>query len=382
MAAVISLGVLCGLCSTLFLGTLEFVASLKLQQSYYFLLLPLYGLLSVFLYKKWGGEGYRGNNLLIESYRENKDLLPKTLIPLIYFTTVLSHLGGASVGREGTAVQMGGGLSGRIYKAFRLDPKHLRTILLAGIAGGFGSVFGVPLAGAIFAFEFVNFKAFNLLNFGLSFLSAIIAHLVVLSLGLSHYKSQSPYIWSFGFKEIFWVIIAGVIFGVAARFFVVATKAFRYLLVRFLINPHVIIIFAGTLLAGLFYGSEAMRTYEGLSLSLLQKADAESVSRVDWILKSLLTSFSLAAGFRGGEVTPLLVIGQTLGNYLSQLIPLSLSVLTKLGFVAVFAGAAGAPLACAVMGAEIFGLDFLPYGLIACFISYKIAGKHRIYNNF
>lgn len=376
------IGLSSGILSALFLALLSSLQNLTSQSVIRFYFLPLLGVAMVYIYRRWGRQAEGGSNLLIESYRENKNILPTNMTPLVLISTIMSHAGGGSVGREGTAIQMGGAVSATFAKIFKIDIKFYRCLLLCGIASGFGSVFGVPLAGTIFAFEFVNFKAFNIYNFCACLFASVLGHLVVLSLGITHYKSQTPFVWDLSMKEVGWVIVAGIVFGLAARLFVRSTELFKKALHGGIKNPYLLVFLGTSLLSTMFILTTDLQKYASLSLPLLREADANPVSKFDWLLKSVFTSWSLAVGLKGGEVTPLLVIGQTLGNYLSQLIPLSLSTLTKLGFVGVFAGASAAPLACAVMAAEIFGLSIFPYALLVCLVSQRVAGKYRIYNNF
>lgn len=376
------IAIITGFLSALFLGLLSLIQYLTTGSILGFLALPFLGLIMVYIYTRWGREAEGGNNLLIESYRENKNVIPTSMAPLVLISTLMTHLGGGSIGREGTAVQMGGGMASLIFRIFKVDPKFYRTLLLCGVASGFGSIFGVPLAGAVFAFEFVNFKAFNLFNFCACLFAAIVGHIVVLGLGIEHYKSLTNFEWSFSFQEVFFVLISGIVFGLAAKFFVLSTETFKYVFHRFVKNRYLLVFIGAAILAGVFVSFEVLQKYSSLSLPLLNEADSEVVSKYDWLLKSLFTSWTLALGFKGGEVTPLLVIGQTLGNAFSQVFTVSLSTFTKLGFVGVFAGASAAPLACAVMAAEIFGLQIFPYALIVCYLSHRISGKHRIYNNF
>lgn len=382
LSSISLIAIITGFLSALFLGSLSLIQHLTTGSILGFVSLPFLGLIMVYVYTRWGRQAEGGNNLLIESYRENKNIIPTSITPLVLISTLMTHLGGGSIGREGTAVQMGGGMASLISRIFKIDPKFYRTLLLCGIASGFGSIFGVPLAGAVFAFEFVNFKAFNIFNFCACLFAAILGHIVVLGLGVEHYKSLTIFEWSFSFQEIFFVLFSGVVFGLAAKFFVLSTEIFKSGLHRFIKNRYLLVFIGASVLAGIFISFEDLQKYASLSLPLLNEADSETVTKYDWALKSLFTSWTLALGFKGGEVTPLLVIGQTLGNAFSQIFSVSLSTFTKLGFVGVFAGASAAPIACAVMAAEIFGLQIFPYALVVCYLSHRIAGKHRIYNNF
>ncbi|MEN9378283.1 MAG: hypothetical protein RL710_3440, partial [Pseudomonadota bacterium] len=146
-------GLLSGSASALFLLALDAATGYRESHRWIVWLLPVAGFLVGWVYLKIGQGVEAGNNLLIDEIHDPQKVVPLRMAPLILLSTVISHLFGASVGREGTAVQMGGALADQLTGLFRLRKEDRRILLMAGIAAGFASVFGTPLAGAVFALE-------------------------------------------------------------------------------------------------------------------------------------------------------------------------------------------------------------------------------------
>lgn len=167
------IGFFSGSASAFFLVSLEFVTQFRIHHDWIIWFLPVGGLLIGFSYYYWGESVVKGNNLLLEEYDNPKEVIPFKMAPLVLLGTLLTHLFGGSAGREGTAVQMGGAIADQFTKFFNLDNSERKILIILGISAGFASVFGTPLAGAVFALEVLYFSKINFKSFFFIFFSSI-----------------------------------------------------------------------------------------------------------------------------------------------------------------------------------------------------------------
>ncbi|WP_082110786.1 chloride channel protein [Paenibacillus algorifonticola] len=373
-----STGVLTGAASALLLALLDTATNQRLAHPWLLWLLPLGGALVSCLYIKLGGDAGKGNNLVLEQLHAEDGGVPLRMAPLVLFGTMITHLFGGSAGREGTAVQMGGSMASYIGRLCRLGGLERKMLLICGISGGFGSVFGTPLAGAIFSLELL---AIGLVPYWLllpALAAGFTGHAVALGLGTHHSHYAIGSLPGFNIKLLLAIVLAAVLFGLTARLFVMLTHKLKALFSHYIPNPAIKSFIGGLLIILLVYVI-GTRDYVGLGLPLMEQAFQEALSPFAFLLKILFTAVTLGAGFQGGEVTPLFVIGSALGSALGGLLSVSVPLLAGIGFVAVFGSSANTPLAAAVMGMELFGIEAFPYLLLGCIISYLFSGHTGIY---
>ncbi len=374
------IGILAGSASALFLVSLRKVGIVFQEYSWLLFLLPLAGLLIGLLYEYAGKEVAKGNNLVIDEFNIPKKVIPFRMAPMILLGTLISHLFGASVGREGTAVQMGAAIADRFTALFRLKSRDRKVLLIMGISAGFASVFGTPIAGAVFALEVLALGQIRHEAILPSFLSALLAHFTCLAWGVSHSAYSISIVPDFIPLHIIYVILAGIIFGLTAMLFtntqLFFSNAFKKWIPYSPMRP-----FWGGIIIVLFFLIPGALRYSGLGLDVITDSFRAEMLPQDFILKLLFTAFTLAAGFKGGEVTPLFFIGATLGNSLAWFIPLPYALLAGMGFVAVFSGATNTPLACMIMGFELFGMNAGIYIALACVTAYMFSGHTSIYSS-
>jgi H+/Cl- antiporter ClcA len=375
-------GAIAGAAAFVFLESLEWATDTRLDHPNLLLALPAAGFVVGLAYHYLGGRSGGGNALLIDEIHEPRAWLPRRMAPLVLASTIVGHLFGASIGREGTAIQMAGSLTDAAVRVARLGAADRRILLIASIAGGFGAVFGVPVAGTIFALEVQTVGRIRFDALVPAFVAAVTGDALVRGLGYEH--DALPRIGDVAVDATLLAkcAVAGVAFGLTAIVFADLTHALRQVMARLVAWPPLRPLLGGIVLVALV-GATDGRAYLGLSTPLVADALAGGGGIVAgaFALKLLFTSLSLGTGFQGGEVTPLFVMGATLGASLAQLLGLPVPLLASIGFVAVFAGASNTPLACTVMAAELFGSAIVVPAAAACIVSYVISTERSIYES-
>ncbi|RNL83103.1 chloride channel protein [Sinomicrobium pectinilyticum] len=372
-------GILAGSASALLLFSLNWATDFREANTWIIWLLPFGGLLIGLSYHYWGQDVVKGNNQLLEEFHTPRQIIPLKMAPLVLFGTVATHFFGGSAGREGTAVQMGGAIADQFTKIFRLRPRDRKILLVIGISAGFASVFGTPLAGAIFALEVLVIGRMRYEALLPSFITAVIADYTCRRLQVGHTHYHIDIIPEMEFPFLIWAILAGIVFGLAALLFSRSTHFFSDLFGSNIKYPPLRPVIGGVVLAVVVYLMGTTK-YIGLGIPTIVDAFETELPPYDFLLKILFTAFTLGAGFKGGEVTPLFFIGATLGNALSFFIPLPAALLAGMGFVAVFSGATNTPIACTIMGIELFGIEGGAFIAIACVTAYLFSGHSGIYS--
>ncbi|HTB53421.1 MAG TPA: voltage-gated chloride channel family protein [Ferruginibacter sp.] len=388
--------VLVGVLVAFFLWLLDIATKTRQQNIWLIFLLPLAGIFITWLYDRFGKSSAAGNNLVIDEIHKPGGGIPPQMTPLILFTTVITHLFGGSAGREGTAVQMGGSVASLFAKWFKLVDEHKSILLMCGMAAGFAAVFGTPVTGAIFALEVLAIGRIKYDALVPCLIASIIAHITCLSCGIhhTHYTiaftdtgtNIFPHI-SFDIILLLKVIVAAVLFGLASFLFANLTHFIKNKSNELIPNKWLIPIIGAVLIVGISYCIGSYN-YLGLGVtnpnsgpSIVNAFHADGATYFSWFWKLLLTAITLGMGFKGGEVTPLFFIGAALGNTLATISGAPIDLFAGLGFIAVFAGATNTPLACTLMGIELFGGANIIYYAVACFTAYYFSGHSGIYQS-
>lgn len=374
------IAVLAGSASALFLYSLDWAAATHSDNPWLIWLLPFAGFAVGWVYLRYGRSVEAGNNLILDEIHETRRVIPLRMAPMVLGATLVSHLFGASVGREGTAVQMGGALADQFTGVFRLSPEDRRIVLMAGIAAGFASVFGTPLGAAVFGLEMLATGRLRYEAMLPCLVAAVLADKVALWWGVQHDYFSVGLIPELSLWSVLVMVLVGAIFGLVARLFAEATHAVAGFMRR-RVHYAPLRPFLGGLLIAVAASLIAADRYLGLGLPVIRESFEIPLAWADPLGKLLFTVISLGSGFKGGEVTPLFFIGATLGNVLAPLFDMPFAFLAAVGFVAVFAGAANTPLASTLMAMELFGPGMGIFAAIACVVSYLFSGHAGIYSS-
>ena len=373
-----AIGILTGSSSAALLATLEWATAWRESHAWILLLLPLGGLLSGLIYHYLGRSVEAGNNLLLAQIHDPRTIIPLRMAPLVLVGTTIAHLFGASAGREGTAVQMGAALADRATQILRLPGAQRRMVLMAGMSGGFGSVFGTPLAGMLFGLEVLAVGKLRYDGLFVCAIASIVGDRVTLAWGLHHQVYSIPIVPTLSLWGLLTAIGVGAIFGLTAWLFAALTHQISsYFKAQIAYPP--LRPFVGGLIVAIAIALLGTTKYIGLGIPTIVSAFTTQLPPWDFAAKIGFTALSLGAGFKGGEVTPLFYIGATLGNAIAPLTLLPAPLLAGMGFVAVFAGAANTPLTATLMAIELFGVPAGIYAGIACICSYLCSGHTGIY---
>ena len=371
-------GLLGGTASAVLLVSLNWATDTRDAHHWLIALLPVAGLLVGLMYRYLGTSVEAGNNLILDEVHDPKRTIPIRMTPLILIGTVMTHLFGGSAGREGTAIQTGASLADQLGKPFHMDARERRVLLMAGISAGFASVFGTPLAGAIFGLEVLAIGAVSYDAIVPCFIAAFAGDLTTHAWGVHHTLYQVRELPTMGAAGLTWAAVAGAAFGLVGMSFAKLTHAIGHLFKKHVawspLRP-----FLGGILVALAVFAMGTTRYIGLGVPTILAAFGPRHDPQDWLFKLLFTAVTLGAGFKGGEVTPLFFIGATLGNAIAYILPLPPSLLAGMGFVAVFAGAANTPIASSLMAIELFGAEAGAYAAVACVFSYLFSGHAGIY---
>ncbi|WP_448701453.1 voltage-gated chloride channel family protein [Mucilaginibacter sp. AW1-3] len=380
----------------LFLWLLSWAIHYRFQHAWLLYFLPLAGIAIHFAYQLYGKSAERGNNLIIDEIHRPGAGVPKRMAPLILVTTVITHLFGGSAGREGTAVQIGGSVARLFSDLFKLDPQDMRVMLTAGIAAGFGAVFGTPLTGAIFAIEVLTLNRLHYSALIPCLIAGFVGDLTVSAWHIKHTPYHIDYVAAGHYFEaanisttlllFLKVAFAAIMFGLVSLAFAEATHTIKKLFLKWMRLTWLIPVCGGLIIIGLTcalgkpdYLSLGVEPEHPGAVTIVSAFSQGGAHLLSWLWKLIYTAITLGTGFKGGEVTPLFYIGATLGNTLAGFLSAPLSLFAALGFIAVFAGATKTPVACTLMGMELFGPEHVVFFAIACFIAYLSSGHSGIY---
>ena len=373
----ILVGAVSGAVGTLFYFSVRYATELRIAHGWLIWLLPLGGLLIVFLYHRGKITQPKGTDLVIEAVR-SPEPVPIVMAPLIFVATVITHLFGGSAGREGAALQLGGSLGYRIGRMFRLDEKDLHVVTMCGMAACFSALFGTPLTSTLLVMEVITV--------GVMYYSAlvpcIIASIVAAGIAQSFHAVPTQFAVTgapeIGVLPLLQVSLLGILCALVSILYCFVMHGTGTLYKKWIPNQYLRAAVGGILvvLLSLVFG----RDYLGMGGDVIAAAFQHSARPEAFVLKLLFTAVTLGAGFRGGEIVPAFFVGATFGSFTGSLIGLSPSFGASIGFMSVFCGVTNCPLTAFVLSVEVFGEKGILYYLLAAGISYMLSGYSGLYS--
>lgn len=365
--------------SCLFSYTLGMVTSARNANEWLFYLLPLAGLLIVFLYDKLGQED-RGTNQIFSTIR-SRDEVKFRAAPMVFVATALTHLTGGSAGREGAALQLGGSIGNQLAKWIYLDEEDRHVLVMCGMSAAFAAVFGTPMAAAVFAMEVISVGIMYYSALLPCIVSALIASNLAAVLGIHAEAFHIADIPAFTIETAFRIGIVGIGCGAAGTLFCIVLREVGKFYGKYFKNKYVRVIAASLLVIGI---TKLLGTNEfmGAGTELIVRAVEEGQTEpLAFFWKILLTALTMKAGFKGGEIVPSFCIGATFGCLLGQILGISPTICAASGMAAVFCSVTNCPLTSILIAFELFGYEGVSYFLIAIAISYAISGNYSLYKS-
>jgi H+/Cl- antiporter ClcA len=372
-------GVLCGASSALFLYLLERATAFRNDHEFIVYTLPIAGLLIGWFYERFGRSIEGGNNLIIDTIHDEGPEIPTRMAPMVLIGSVLTHLFGGSAGREGVAVQMGASLADGLSHRLKLMPEVRKQILAAGVAGGYGSIFGAPIAGTIFGMEFITLGSMVYGALLPALVASVTGDMTTRALGIRrtifpvpHHLDLTPVLF------LKWILFAVAMAATSIAFIELThriKKVFEAYAVRLPIR-----MFVGGIIVVLLWKLVGTSDYLGLGVPGIVRAFGDpQLSVYAFAFKLIFIAVTLGCGFLGGEVTPLFFIGASLGNVMARLLGVPLEMGAGIGLAAVIATSSNTPLALSIMAMELLGAPMFPHVVIVCVLAYLLSGHRSIY---
>lgn len=377
--AAAGIGVGLGFTGVLFYKLLHFVTELRLGHTWMLFLLPFAGLIIVWLYNVSGEGTNSGTNVVLSAIQAG-ERLPFRVAPLVFISTIITHMFGGSSGREGAALQIGGAIGNWIGGLFKLDEKDKHVLIMCGMSACFSALFGTPAAAAIFSLEVISVGVMYYAALVPCVLSALIAKGIVKIFDVEVVKFDLGIIPTLDLPGGLKLIVLGAIFAGVSVLFIVILQSSNTLFTKYFKNPYIRIFAAGWIIVGL---SLLLRTndYLGASAELISIGIVTSSAWYVFLLKIIFTSITLGSGFKGGEIVPSLVVGATLGSFLAPLFHMPLPVCVACGMVSVFCGVTNSPVTSFVLSIEMFGTGPMYYCIISIAVSYLLSEYYSLYKS-
>ncbi len=373
-------GLVCGLVGSAFSHGIAYVTNLRMDNPHTLFLLPLAGLLIVFLYKTFYEVNEKGTNLVLSSVRNAEKRVPLRVSSLMFISTILTHLCGGSAGREGAALQIGASLSTALGKLFSLDSKDRSIMIMCGMSGLFSALFGTPLTATIFSVEVITVGIIH----GSALFPCLLSSLT--AFGIAQLLKVHPERYTIlngpdlNMKIVGLVTVLGIACALVSIIFCMVMHESNHFFKKKFKNPYIRILVGSILLVGL---TLILRTqdYNGAGGHIIEHAMEGKAVPYSFIIKIFFTAITLGCGFKGGEIVPSFFVGSTLGCTLAPLLGLSPSFGAALGLVGVFCGCVNCPISSIILGVELFGSEQLLPISIVCMVSFLLSGRHGLYSS-
>lgn len=373
------IGITCGAVGTAFHYSVEYVTQFRSGHNWIIFLLPAAGLLIVFLYRAGGIKHDKGTNLVIGSIRNPEYNVPFRMAPLIFITTVITHLFGGSAGREGAALQIGGSLGASIGKLIKMDDNDKHIMTLCGMSAVFAALFGTPVTAALFSVEVISIGILYYSALVPCILSATISYAITEKFHITPTYFILNQVPEMSLATGIRVIILSVAVAVLSILFCMSMQVIGKTFKKYLKNQYLRILVGGVLLV-LLTLIVRCNDYNGAGMNIIEQAIHGTAKPEAFILKLLFTCITIGCGFRGGEIVPSFFIGATFGCTLGGWIGLDPGFGAAMGLVCLFCGVVNCPLASLVLSIELFGASGILLFAIGCSVSYMLSGYYSLYS--
>ena len=373
------LGCVGGLLGAAFHHALHFVTEIRGHNNWLIFLLPLGGLLSIAVYRLFKMTGNRGTNEIIDAILEDKPVNPM-VAPVIFLASSISHLFGASAGREGAALQLGGSVASGISKLLKLEDKERTVAIMSGMSAVFAGLFGTPLTAALFCMEFESVGVMFSPAMLPCFLAAFVASRVSGALGVHAETFLLDTAMELSFDSSWRILILAVLIGILGILMCHVFHNMEHFAAKKFSDPMIRIAVGGVILTvmTLMVGDHR---YNGAGMSMALGAVAGSAQWYDFMLKMLFTAVTLSAGFKGGEIVPTFCIGATFGCLVGGFLGLDAGICGALGLVGLFCCATNSPITSIILSVEMFGDANLYLFALVCVIAFVISGNWGLYSS-
>ncbi len=372
-------GLALGLVSYAFYECLSLVTELRLTHGKIIWALPVAGLFIVFIYEKFGGKVSKGTNMVLAAINSDEKI-PVIMLPLIFISTVISHLFGASVGREGAALQMGASFGNTFAGILKLNDNDKKILIMTGMSAAFSALFGTPLAAAVFSMEVISVGVMYYSALVPCVVSALTAASVAKHLGVQYADYKLSVVPEFTLYTGGMTILLGILFAIVSIVLCMVLILSERGMVNHIKNPYIRVFAAGLLIA-CFTALMGTQDYNGLGTGVIKAALSGNVVWYAFIIKMLITGVSLSGGYRGGEIVPVLFIGATFGALCGNILGFAPGFCAALGMTAVFCGVTNSPVASILIGIELFGGKGIWFFCLCIAISYMLSGYFGLYKS-
>lgn len=375
----ILVGTIVGLCGSAFYFGMSYVTALRTAHSWLIFLLPVGGLVIVGLYHLFHDEKDTGTNLVISAIHSG-DELPFRMAPLIFVSTLITHLFGGSAGREGAALQMGGSIGNALGRLFRFDEKDKHVMIMCGMSAAFSALFGTPMAAAIFPMEMVSVGVMYYIALVPCVISSLVAHGIAVSFGVSNELFLIGEVPAFGILSSVKISVLAILCALVSILFCVILHQTEHLYKKLFKNPY-LRVFAGGCLVVLLTCLVGSQSYNGTGINIIENCINGTVRPEAFLLKMIFTALTLGAGYKGGEIVPSFFTGAAFGCLFGNLLGFSPTLCTAVGMTSVFCGVTNSPITSLLISFELFGYDGMPYFLLATAFSYMLSGYFGLYRS-
>ncbi len=372
-------GIIVGAASSAFAFCLKEVTKIREAYPQMIFFLPLAGIVIVLLYSLFQYKNDKGTNLVISSIH-SPDKVPFRMAPLIFITTLITHLFGGSAGREGAALQLGGAIGQKLADVFHFDERDQRIVVMCGMSAAFSAVFGTPIAASIFAMEIISVGVMYYVALVPCVFSSLVASKFATHFGIEPHVYDLVHSPKFHLVPGLKIILLALLCAALSVIFCECLHSLGDIYRTYLKNPYLRIVVSSLIIIGLtllFHTTD----YMGAGVSVIGRAIAGDVRPEAFLLKIVFTALTLEAGFKGGEIVPSFFIGATFGCLFGQLAGISPSLCAGVGMISVFCGVTNCPITSILIAFELFGYEAVPYFLLAVSVSYLMSGYYGLYND-